>query len=281
MHIFIISQASHRPPYDFYKQQTACYFDADTKIIKYLVEVCGSDCVRTLDKKFRTPLDLALERNSYCVESILVLLQQLSDIDEISLYLPQKTINSILEWVRLQTSTAAFEYPIVQRILNESFISKKYLTVWMVDLYLQIIIVAIISFGIDPALRGYGQRIGATQAAFLYISICWLLFREAIQVITTPFNEFVSDLKNWIDVTQVVLLFLTLDVLFLKGGVQTFGDASVVIATSGLVWINLLSVLGRGFYKIRVYIVYLKLVGSAIQNNVFFFIGCLYKHVKN
>ena len=248
--------------------KTASYFDANTDVIRYVAEIAGNDLCRTLDKKNRTPLDLMLEKNPYCVDSILVLLNQMSDIDEIAMYLPQITINSILEWARLQTSTDVLECPIVQRILNETFISRKYLTVWMVDLYLQIFITALFSFGIDSSLRRYNQSIGSVQAVLLYISLSWFLGREAIQLITTPFNEFVADIKNWLDITQLVMMFLSLDILVLEGGVNDSTDASIIIATAGIVWINLLSVLGRGFYGIRVFIDYLTMVSVAFKHDM-------------
>ena len=216
-------------------------------------------------------MDLVFERNSYCLDSVIFLLQQLSDIDEIALYLPQKTINAILEWTRLQSNTLALETPIVQRILNETFISRKYLTVWMVDFYLQVFIVAMFSFGIDASLRRYDEGIGSAPAVLLYIAVSWFLGREAIQLITTPFNEFITDLKNWLDFTQVIMLFLSLDVLVLKGGVQTTSDAGTIIFTAGLVWFNLLSVLGRAFYRIRVFIIYIQMVCSYFLYRLIFF----------
>lgn len=249
---------------------TASYFDANAEQISYLVGICGPDTVRTLDKKNRTPLCLILERNSFCVESILIFLHALGDLDSISLNLPQNAINNILEWVRKQPDSAALESVFVQRILNETFTSRKYLTIWMIDLYMQLLLVLFFSFGIDNALRNTGVTINTTPTVFFYISICWFLGREFIQFITTPFNEFAIDAKNWLDVTQIVLVFMCLDILVFKGGVKSEYEESIVTVTAGIVWINLLSVLGKAFYRIRLFIVYVQMLLFRLMP---FFIG--------
>ena len=212
-----------------------------------------------LDKKFRTPIDLIIERNQYSFDSIITLLHTLGDLDHISLNLPQATINAILEWVRKQPCFTALECKCVQRILNETFVSRKYLTVWMVDFYMQLLLVFFFSFGIDSSLRDYGIPIDIVPTINLYIPISWFLGRELIQLITTPFNEFVKDLKNLVDVSQVILVFLALDKLVFRDGVQNSSDVAIVTITAGIVWFNLLSVLGKAFYRIRVFIVYLQL----------------------
>lgn len=239
---------------------TACYFDANTDVIAYLISVAGSQAVKKMDRKHRTPIDLILDKNPLSVDSVITLLHALGEIDQVSLNLPQHTINGILEWVRRQPCSDALECRLVQRILNETFVSRKYLTVWMLDLYFQIILVSIFSFGIDDALSGYGIPVSGNPAIGLYLSISWLLGREAIQFITTPFNEFAKDLKNWVDVSQIILVFLSLDKLVFRGGVFSSSDVTIITITAGLVWFNLLSVLGKAFYRIRVYIVYLQMV---------------------
>ncbi len=239
---------------------TACYFDANTDIISYLVGISGPQSVRVLDKKYRTPIDLIIERNQYSFDSIITLLHALGDLDHVSLNLPQATINSILEWVRKQPCSTALECKAVQRILNETFVSRKYLTVWMIDFYFQLLLVLLFSFGIDSSLRDYGIPIDAGPTAGLYICISWFLGREVIQLITTPFNEFIKDLKNIVDVSQVILIFLSLDKLVFRDGVQSSSDVTIITLTAGVVWFNLLSVLGKAFYRIRIFIVYLQLV---------------------
>ncbi len=213
-----------------------------------------------MDKKHRTPLDLMFERNSFCVESVNILLDKLGEVDKASLYVPQHTVNSTLEWVRRQPDTSALETQFVQRVLNETFISNKYLAVWMIDVYFQIVLVSIFSFGIDDALRSFDVGIGTGPAVGLYMSICWFLGREVVQFITTPFRSFFNDFKNWMDFTQLLLVFMSLEVFVFKGGVQTRSDVTLITLTAGFVWFNLLSVLGRAFYKIRVFLIYLQMV---------------------
>mmetsp|Transcript_11638 Transcript_11638/g.17656 ORF Transcript_11638/g.17656 Transcript_11638/m.17656 type:complete len:1014 (+) Transcript_11638:445-3486(+) len=252
---------------------TACYFDANASTIKYLIDVTGPgdnyNIVKHMDKKCRTPLDLIFERNSFCVESVNLLLGALGEVDKASLYVPQHTVNSTLEWVRRQPDTTALETQFVQRVLNETFISNKYLAVWMIDIYFQIALVSIFSFGIDDALRDYDVPITTAAAVGLYVAICWFLGREIVQFITTPFKSFFNDFKNWLDFTQLLLVFMSLDVLVFKGGVQTRSDATLVTLTAGFVWFNLLSVLGRAFYKIRVFLIYIQLL---IWNLIVYFI---------
>lgn len=239
---------------------TASYFDSNAEIIKYLVDVSGPDGVKRMDKKHRTPLDLIFERNSFCVESVNILLEKLGEVDKASLYVPQHTVNSTLEWVRRQPDTAALETQFVQRVLNETFISNKYLAVWMIDVYFQIVLVAIFSYGIDEALRNYDSPIATGPAVGLYLSVCWFLGREVVQFITTPFRNFFNDFKNWLDFTQLLLVFMSLEVLVFKGGVQNTSDANLITLTAGFIWLNLLSVLGRAFYRIRVFLIYLQLL---------------------
>ena len=245
---------------------TACYFDANPQMISFLINISGPEAVRKVDTKNRTPIDLILSRNPFARDSILVLLHSLGEIDQVSLYLPQETIDVILEWVRKQPDTAALECLCVQRILNETFISRKYLTVWMIDFYLQVILVGLFSFGIDNALREYGIRVGAGPAVGMYLCITWFLGREVIQFLTTPFNEFTRDLKNWIDVTQIIMVYMALDKLVFRGGVQSDADVNIVTVTAAIIWFNLLSVLGKAFYRIRMFIVYLQMVSRVISN---------------
>ena len=109
-------------------------------------------------------------------------------------------------------------------------------------------------------LGEYGIAINPSAAAAFYCSISWFLGRELVQLMTTPFNDFFKDFKNWLDFAQVIFVFMSLDILVFKGGVQSSEDVSIITCTAGLVWFTLLSVLGKAFYRIRVFIVYLQMV---------------------
>lgn len=239
---------------------TASFFDADNETISYLIRTAGPDTVKRWDAKNRSPIDIIIETNPFSVESIITMLYALGEVDENLLALPTDSVNSILDWVRRQPTSEALKCLSVQRMLNDTFISRKYLTVWMIDLYFQIALVVLFSFGIDSTLRNYGVSMDTGPTIGLYLSIGWFLGREVIQLITTPFNEFTRDLKNWIDIAQVIFVFLSLDILVFRGGIQDRADVGIIIVTAGLVWINLLSVMGKAFYNIRLFIVYLQMV---------------------
>jgi len=237
---------------------TACYFDADPSVIKFLVSLGGSSLCKLLDKKHRTCLDLTYERNPFSVDSICLVLSKLGEHDECTLYLPECTFDSTLEWLKVQPDEVrkrALGTELMQRYLNQTFISRKYLTVMMIDLAFQITLVAVFSYGCNFAFQNYGRTISFSSAFALYFAICWFLVRELIQIVTTPVRAFVSEIKNWFDLAQIILVFWSLDILYFGGGVQTRAQVKLITLTAGFVWINLVPVLGKFFWPIRIFII--------------------------
>ena len=90
-------------------------------------------------------------------------------------------------------------------MLNSKFILGQNLEVFMFDIYIQLVIVFLLS----STENGKKSVMGTSfmQPLLLIICLIWILFRELKQLRTTYARLYMNETTSWIDIVQIVLLF--------------------------------------------------------------------------
>jgi len=96
----------------------------------------------------------------------------------------------------------------MKEYLVERFIEPLPLAILMMDLYIQAMIVCVFSLLINPYSPNPVNS--AAIKSILVVCVIWRLFRELRQLMATPFGAYLSNISNWFDIAQIVLLILTL-----------------------------------------------------------------------
>jgi len=117
--------------------------------------------------------------------------------------------------------------------LTERFIEPLPLAILITDLYIQILIVCVFWFFINP---NFATTVSSTAInTILIICMIWRILREMIQGFNTTFGAYLSSLSNWFDIAQIVLIFITLQMnLDFYSSRSSYGVLTFAIFISGL-----------------------------------------------
>ena len=95
-------------------------------------------------------------------------------------------------------------------MLNTWFTHRLNLAFIMLDFYVQVIIVWLVSnvniYYIDREIDGKDDSISNHVIIILFCCAIWLLFREIIQIFSTDTKKYILSFSNAIDLTQIFLL---------------------------------------------------------------------------
>ena len=232
----------------------ATFFSSKYKVIKLLVD-CGGLSLMNQNKKGDTPLDILYEKNWVDTDSIRLVQDHLGTDSNMVSWLPQVTVERTLNWIRRQPPSAqeiGFNRPFIQMILNHAFIENQFLSIALLDLFTQVVLVAIISFGINvDHWQGFKD---APFAELLVMKVCiaWLGLRCVMEMFTTSIQSWISKLSNWLNMTQVVLVIWSLWILS-NDGIGRDHEAGITVATLGITWFRSVFVLGHLFYNVAIF----------------------------
>ncbi len=143
-------------------------------------------------------------------------------------------------------------HSLTKNIMNIKFVRKGAVNIIMVDLYCQIVLVAIFSFVIEkgPLI----QTSPDLQLGLLVPSIFWHIFREVVQFMNQDGEKPYSSIAvNYIDIAHILLVSLT--IVFIADDrklASTVEQGTLLLATFA-VWIKLLFVVGNLIFKVSVF----------------------------
>jgi len=232
----------------------ACVSGASEEIIEYLLECQGLENTLRLklNKKYNL-LDLLLCKSTpaHVVEFIQ---QKWIEIDPFMTIIPNRTVEKSLEWTRRKNrdNVHCFKGKFIRTILNEHFIKKGVLSILMLDFYIQISLVTILTM----KSKNFDINI-----SFLVICETWILFRELLQLCTTPFKYYVLDIWNYVDLIQVSSIGMYMYDIIKKEHFNTEakvlanGDyLNVEVLANMMVWLCLIGVLKSMIYRIGIFV---------------------------
>jgi len=246
-----------------------CDGKASVEVVELLIDRGGEGCLEKMNVNGENALHYACLHNaSVEVFELLVGKSSESDVEKI----PGITITVILEWIQMQNESVAgaaasgmrtegkslFQSPFIQKILNDMFIHPQYLTVLMIDFYVQIMFVGIFSWGINDAVR-YQTDISDWITGMLLIGILWSVMRELLQMATTPLKVYLHDGTEFFDWLQIGMLCLSLRILSNPDVLQDDPyNGGVLTVTTGLTWVLLIYVLGDLIPEIAIFVAALR-----------------------
>ena len=228
----------------------ACVSGASEEIIEYLLK-CGGleDSLRLKFNKKDNLLDILLYKPTP-VRIVEFIQQKWIEIDPHMTSIPNKTVmKSLISAIRGNCYTVkdsrdtsyCFKGKFIQMILNEHFIRKDVLTILMTDFYVQIILVTILS----------NELISLPFRVLLMICESWILFRECLQIFTTPFKFYALDFWNYLDLIQIYSVGMYINSIMGNEVVRTNGNEFLV---HGVVWLGLIGVLKTMNYRIGIFV---------------------------
>ena len=226
----------------------ACVSGASEEIVEYLLESGGlEDSIRLKHNKRDNLLDTLLCKPTpaHIIEFIQ---QKWIEIDPLMTTIPNRTVEKSLEWIRRKSRDTGycFKGKFIRTILNEHFIRKSGLSILMIDGYIQLILVIVLS------MYRSSSKIPTSWKVLLVICEIWISFRELLQLFTTPFKYYVLDFWNYVDLIQISFIGVFIKEAFSKHN----GDHDIFISliASGFVWLSLIGVLKTMSYRIGIFV---------------------------
>lgn len=151
-------------------------------------------------------------------------------------------------------------------MLNTWFTHRLNLAFIMLDFYVQVIIVWLVSnvniYYIDREIDGKDDSISNHVINILFCCAIWLLFREIIQIFSTDTKKYILSFSNAIDLTQIFLLIHAFRVFGGADDLTTRGDhvKGVHIANIAVSWIAFTYELSNFLFPLAVFVTALEQV---------------------
>ncbi len=209
----------------------ACFRQAHEEVIEYLVRNDrGNKAVLAKNKDGKIPLDLLFDADTPSDSRIMAFQRAWYDVDpRCARTLSRHIVSKILTWC-MQAGTDSSRVTsnnFVKSLLNQRFILSKYQMVIMMDLYVQLAIVAVLSplYFNDMFLAGKMDNIWL-GIFILAVCFCWLLGREFAQIYSSPLGQYVVEYDNYIDLAQIILVALVLSGLIQARDLDDIGVGS-------------------------------------------------------
>jgi len=137
----------------------------------------------------------------------------------------------------------------VKTILNRKFTWPQNLAIVMLDLYIQLIIVVLLST--------MNYKNGATQDGFVQplLTICcaWISFRELMQMGGTYTKIYIKEASNWVDLTQIALLYI---IIFSLNGEpsKSIDTGTLFPGAICMSWVALIFDLGNFVFQLATFV---------------------------
>jgi len=136
----------------------------------------------------------------------------------------------------------------MKEYLTERIIEPLHLAILIMDLYIQVMIVCVYSFFINPNAPDFVDS--TTIKGILIVCFTWRMFRESTQLMTTTFGNYSSHIFNWFDVAQIVLIILTL-----RTNLDNYSKHRVLIFATVFSWGELLLEIHNFNHNLAVFVV--------------------------
>lgn len=149
-----------------------------------------------------------------------------------------------------------FSSRFLHMVLNRKFMSPVYLIVLLTDVYMQMLIVALISF--VPMCNDESVCNRTIFKIFLGVALSYVSVRVLLELTTTTCNVSVLKLKNWSDLFQIAMLGWTISFLFTEQDHYTPQGMKVIAITSGTVWFTLIQMCAYFASSITIFMVTLR-----------------------
>lgn len=233
----------------------ATYFSSNFNTVKLLVDISGPSVVNCINKRGQTPLDILYEKNPFDKDSIQLVQNVMGQDKGILTWLSTDTVEKTMTWIGRQPESVqqkAFHYPFIQMIINEALLMPRYLCIFMVDIFAQLLLVITMSFFISiKTWFGY-KDISLRLFIVLVASISWLGIRCIAQMIASPIHAWVSEISNWTNGFQTALVIWSILILS-QDGINREYESIVAVLATGMVWFRSVFVVGELFHSIAVF----------------------------
>jgi len=248
----------------------SCDGNASIEVVELLIDRGGVASLEFVNVNGENALHYACLHNASVEVFELLVSKAWIDTEPVE-NIPGITVTVILEWIQMQNESARskiggddtegralFQSPFIQKILNDMFIHPQYLTVLMIDFYIQLMFVGIFSFGINDAVRN-GNEIPAWITFLLVVGILWSAGRELLQMATTPLKVYLHDGTEFLDWLQIGLSCISLRYLLYAHEIQDNSyHGGVLTVTTGLTWLLFIYVLGDLIPEIAIFVAALR-----------------------
>ncbi len=201
------------------------------------------------------------------------------------------SIYQTIKWARQlpesQQNTVLFKHDGFKNLLNYIFISRPYLFVSMMDLYVQLGIVAIYSFFLRTALHSSSPSSAELIPSLIILTIgfIWFFLRKTTQLLSSQLKMFILEPCNVLDMIQFVLLIGSIFIVLMlmdnedeRGFSISVLDRIVFTAATCVSWLKLLFVVGNLYYSIAVFIIAVIAVSMIVASIQYYF--CLISYTS-
>lgn len=249
----------------------ACFRQAPEEVIEYLVRNQKSTkAVLAMNNKEKIPLDLLFDADTPSDSLIMTFQRAWYDVDrDCSKKLPSHIVSKTLTWCMHapdSDSSRVTSNNFVKSLLNQRFILSRYQMVIMMDLYVQVAIVTILSpiYLNDMLVQG---DMNNTWVGIMVLVLCecWLVGREFAQVYSTPLVDYVKSFDNYIDAIEIILVALSLRQLTKDDFDIGSGFRGTLVGAIAFSWLQLLFVVGQLNYNVSIFThAFVKIVAKLI-----------------
>lgn len=234
----------------------ACKKKKPLEVIQFLYELGGDQTLVSKNNQGAIPLDLLYKEGH--TDSILHTHHRWLQIDPHADNIPFSTADATLKWLMdLDVSTKSkviHSGKCIKILCNREYIRPRYLMLTMFDLFVRIASVVVFSFVIGVDLSNISGPRHDLAMLLLVISIAWMLFRESVQVSTTPLKAYVTDPSNLVDLAQIILMILCTQFLMGDTTNPTNNDIMMFIWTIATTWLGVLFGLGNVLFALSVFV---------------------------
>jgi ankyrin repeat protein len=233
----------------------ACQCHFDTRVIELLIkrsclDLRNSSLRDLVDKNGFSPIDHAF--NSSGSKEVINYLLELFHDDKGDKMIHKNAV-AMLSWIQEQREEDKHEFlrkPFVRRVLNKYSINPLYLSILMVDVYMQLVLVGIFSFGIHAKDIKLSEPLDSKIFFLLNVAVAWRTIREVLQWYSRPLKD---RLSNWPGFVSLILLVGSSAFLSVDRPLYSY-EGSWICITTGVVWLNLIVVISNLRFEISVFV---------------------------
>ena len=230
----------------------ACYFNAPSEVISYLVRCSSKELLLSMDEdKKQTPLEVLYNAEHPSNENIFAFQQAWHDLEPslsslcVQHQAKKSMVSKTMDWAKQSDSKYLLNNKFIKTILNYGSLHPVYLALTLMDLFVQVAIVVFIAPLVD-------QDSSIISGVVLSFCLLFLIGREVIQINTSAAKLHFTQFENLLDLSEIILLSLTI-----LSELHKWTDVSImrkiVIATVGVAWLELLFAFGNCNYGVSVF----------------------------
>jgi hypothetical protein len=231
---------------------SGCISQAPVEVIEYMARRGGIEALKLTDNDRNTPLDILFKAEIVSDTHITALQRVWYELDpHCSRECTRKTEQCIFSWIKSIDIMDMKNNNFLKAFLNDRFVMHRFQMVVLADLYAQLGILLALS----PSLIVYEVQDSFTIAMVSILSVCvsWLIIRELVQMYASTFESYSKKYGNYIDITQILLVCLTLHAYMgIQNGPEDLIDSrspGVLICTTAITSVQILLVINKLHYS--------------------------------